>query len=401
MESVEIELIEALRQIPCRVQTRGDLQGLLSDIVDEARRLLGAEAASLFLYDEVEGDLRFEIVRGGDVGVERLHVPLSRGFVGEAARERRPVIVGDASIDPRHHRVAGRYAPRSVLAVPMVREERLVGVLEVLDRRPGLFGGREAQILEVLAQQAAVQIELTHLLSARFQMERLSAVGEGVANLAHTIKNLVHQLKGSSDLVELALERGDLELARRSWPLLRRENERLGALVAAILSFSSPVQVVPRELDLDALVVAVLAACRPLAEATGVRLEGPAPTGLLPVLDHDLLHEALLNLVMNAVEAQPAGGEVVVRAAAEGDDLVLAVQDRGQGVPAHLRERVFDPFFTTRGRRGTGLGLPQVVRAVREQGGEVVLDEAPGGGARFTLRFARSLARGAAARRLG
>jgi signal transduction histidine kinase len=97
-----------------------------------------------------------------------------------------------------------------------------------------------------------------------------------------------------------------------------------------------------------------------------------------------------MNLVLNAIQATPPSGEVRVSLEESGDDAVMLVEDTGPGIPADLRERIFEPFFTTK-ESGTGLGLPLCHSLIQQHGGSIVLEEAPGGGARFVVRLPRGV----------
>ncbi len=169
---------------------------LLQSIVEVARAILGARASSIMLLDEPAGELVFEAVTGegeGELVGQRL--PASRGIAGWVAQSRQPLVIEDVSQDPRFDREAAQrtgYVPQGLMAVPLIYEDELLGVLNVLDRpQRSRFSLAEMDLLELFAQQAATALHL--LLQARRTQAVLSAAGDdlvGVARLAATVDAL-------------------------------------------------------------------------------------------------------------------------------------------------------------------------------------------------------------------
>jgi len=234
----------------------------------------------------------------------------------------------------------------------------------------------------------------------RMRTERLEAVAELSASLAHEIKNPLASIRSAVE--QLALSAGAGEDERTLGRLIVRESDRLSRLLSEFLDFARVRVTRGALVDFGGIAraAASLAASFPDGEKEIV-VECDIPRE--PVFmegDEDLLHRAVFNIVLNAVQASPPGGKVRVQLAeASGDQLprgvlfpdnalALHVMDEGPGIPADLRERVFDPFFTTKSG-GTGLGLPIVHRAVDAHRGVVLVDSSAHG-TRFTVLLPRS-----------
>jgi signal transduction histidine kinase len=386
-------LVEALYRIVREVHTEGDLPALLRSIMEESKEILDCGASSLFLYDEDNNDLYFEVVVGGDEAVRAFRVPLGKGIAGMAAESRETVIVNDAESDSRHLKLEGTdYVTRNLIAAPMLRSGKLIGVLEVLNKHTGDFDELDGKILEVMAEQAAVLIENTRLIQDRIQAERLAALGNVAAGLAHQINNILSQWQGSAWLIELGLEREDLEVIGGAWPLLKRANERIARLVLDMLSIAKARRPERSRVELNEVVAQVLEAesARAARLAVTVRsdLDDTLPAALL---DSGQIYEMVTNLVSNALDAadDPDLSQRLVRVETRWDAdrgiLVLEVTDSGPGIPTHLRARVFEPFFSTKGKRGTGLGLARASKTADEHGGQIQLLSAQGRGATFQV----------------
>lgn len=214
--------------------------------------------------------------------------------------------------------------------------------------------------------------------------ERLRAIGETVATISHSVKNILQGLRSGADAVELALRRGDLQLAREGWPIVARNLDRVSWLAMNMLAFAKERPLEVEETDLGAVVREACELVRAGAERQRVRVDAEVDDPMPPApVDANAVHQVLLNLLVNAVDAASAkGGRVRVRCRLEAAKGVFAVEveDDGPGVPAEVRGRMFEPFASTKGQRGTGLGLAVARSLVERHGGSIShRDAAPQG----------------------
>ena len=208
---------------------------------------------------------------------------------------------------------------------------------------------------------------------------RLSLLGEMSAVLAHEIRNPLASLKGNAQLLAERLEPGTPD--RRRADRVVAEAARLEALTTDLLDFarSGPLDVQP----VDPVELVRAAADEVGAGAIGIDARG-APERWH--LDPTRFRQVLTNLLRNAWQASPPDRPPIARVAREHGELVITIRDYGPGLPAQDRDRIFDPFFTTR-TNGTGLGLPVARRIVELHGGRITADDAPDGGAVFSVRL--------------
>ena len=227
--------------------------------------------------------------------------------------------------------------------------------------------------------------------SGSIDQDRLVSVGHTVASISHAIKNILQGLRGGASAVELGIQRGDLEMAREGWPILSRNLDRIYDLTFNMLAYSRTRSLELDSCDLDQIIQDVIALVDPLALRKKVRLVGECEPDLDPVTcDANALHQALLNLMLNAVEAvESKSGRVELRARSDRDGIRIEVTDNGPGIDPGRREEVFRPFASTKGQRGTGLGLPVTRRIIEDHGGEILLLDVQGGGCRFRIILPR------------
>jgi len=276
------------------------------------------------------------------------------------------------------------------IAYPLRREDKVQGLLAV-DAASASLTPDARTILSLLADQVAIAIDDSRLLEENLRLERelaererLAALGRMAATVAHEIKNPLSAIKSIAQVMrEDESLRNEYE---RDLGLIVGETDRLSQSVTQLLSFARKESPAGQPLSVDELVRSVVDLFRASAREQGIALD------LQVKVDAELagrsvsaLRDALSNLLLNALQATPAGGRIELMAAQSDGELVISVQDSGTGVPADLRERIWEPFFTTR-QRGTGLGLAIVRKRVQEVGGTATLVSGNGGGALFQLR---------------
>jgi signal transduction histidine kinase len=227
--------------------------------------------------------------------------------------------------------------------------------------------------------------------------ERFRRLGEVAGGVIHDVNNVLASIQGRTQLLRQRLQREDNADLARYLEVIDKVTQGGARAVRRLLEFGRPPRVAPAPpVDLNSLVQDVLEISRPRWDDAGrrngrrytIRLE-TAP--LLPIAaDPSELREALLNIVLNAFDAMPEGGELWVSTGGDAEAVCCVIADTGPGMPETVRRRIFEPFFTTKGERGTGLGLSVAHTLITRHGGRIEVDSRPGAGTIFTLRFPAS-----------
>ncbi len=239
----------------------------------------------------------------------------------------------------------------------------------------------------VAAAVIRAQVETISAARARLvQSEKLAALGQLATAIAHEVRNPLAVIRSAAQGLGESAAPDDAD-AHRACAFITAEIDRLSNVITSLLAFARPPQLAPREVAVGALFDrALLLAADDLAEHD-LRIRRHDAADVPPVrADPDLVCQVLLGLLANATAAAPRGGDIALEASATDGAVELAVADSGPGVAPELRERVFEPFFTTR-TRGTGLGLAVARQIVEAHGGRIDVGDRPGGGARFVIRL--------------
>jgi signal transduction histidine kinase len=403
----KVDELEALREVGEAVSSSLDLDRVLATIAMHAVELSGTDGGSIMEYDEPER--RFlvrSVYRTPPEVVQRLQdvrIDIDATLVGRAAKERRPIAVpdlGKVDLDP-HLRILFDDGWRSLVAVPLLREERIVGSLIVRRKMTGDFTEETLDLLETFASQSALALlnaQLFRALEERSaQLEVASRhKSEFLASMSHELRTPLNAVLGFS---EVLLERmfGDINEKQEEYLRdIHGSGKHLLELLNEILDLS---KVEAGQMELEFTSVEVLAVLeyaasmmreRAAAHSIALRVEVGEGVGSVEV-DELRFKQVVLNLVSNAVKFTQDGGSVVVRARRVADELQVSVEDTGIGIPETDRERIFESFQQGgRGasrEEGTGLGLTLSRRIVELLGGRMWLESEVGTGSTFGFGF--------------
>lgn len=247
-------------------------------------------------------------------------------------------------------------------------------------------GGAEVAELATCFNAMAEQLNKMHALEEQLRRrDRLSALGEAAMVIAHEVRNPLGIIKTSTEVVRNRSQLGPAE--ERMLGYVIDEVRRIENLVRDFLDYAHPKPAIKGEVDLAEVMHRVASLAQPELLKRKILLTTHAPDQPMIVLgDLDQLHQACLNLILNAMDAMPDGGRIDVSFARKTGEMSVTIKDDGPGIPETICERIFDPFFTTKAK-GTGLGLAKVHTVVEAHAGTIAVASGPGQGAAFTMTF--------------
>ena len=379
-----------------------DIDELLGRILQLVFEWVEADRGCIMLLDPESKQLRTKARRDRRVS-EATSMAISRTILDYVLDRGEGVITSDAQDDDRFSggNSVVRTGVREAICVPMQGRYGTVGVIYVdttvplgdaIERGQRQFTDEHLKLLIAIGHQAALAVEDTTYYSAMVQSERLAAVGQTIATLSHHIKNILQGIRGGSYLVEMGLENEDLAVVRKGWDIVNRNQNKISSLVMDMLSFSKEREPDPVPSDLVALVADIVETVQQRADEIGATLEWAPPTDMPPLLfDPEALSRAILNVVTNALDAveDRSGATVSIRVTCDTEDerVRVTVSDNGEGMTPDTIAEIFNLFVSTKGARGTGLGLTVSRKILREHGGDIHVSSQPGEGSTFVLEF--------------
>lgn len=380
-----------------------DLEEVLTATIEGVQKILPAAAAVLVLMDEESGEMVFRKATTGDDPRIGRHLPPGRSILRHVITTEKPYLTNDAIRDPVFSPEIDSWIPetRAVLCVPLLVRERVIGAVELINKREGLFTETDRDLLQTLAGSVAVAVEnaqlyaeladfaraLEHSQAQLIQAEKMAAIGRLAASLAHEINN---PLQAIHNTIHLAMmDRLPPEKRGEYLDMARKEVERLIEIVQRMLDFYRPSKGGTVQTDINQVLRDALAIADKRLQHGHIRVHTHFAEGL-PLISAipDQLAQVFLNLIINAVEAMPDGGDLHVGTFLTEDRhwVLIAFRDSGPGMTAEQIAHIFEPFYTTK-PSGTGLGLAISYGIVERHGGSIEVSSQPGQGATFVVRL--------------
>ncbi|MCU0770407.1 MAG: GAF domain-containing protein [Verrucomicrobia bacterium] len=399
---LKARLFEALSRVGQVINSTVNVNEALQVIVRETCQLMRAKVCSLMLLDQSRTRLELQASHGA--GTAYRHKPpleVAESMLGVVVRRRRPLQIDNVQTSSRYQNIAVAIEEGlvSLLSVPLMFSGEAIGTLTIYTAQPYHFSNEEIQILSALAELSAVAIEKARLYERAVDVEeqlrrneKLSALGLLAAEVAHEIRNPLTVMKMLYHSLDLRFPEPDARA--KDARLIGEKMEHLNRIVERVLDLSRNAEPSFSRVNLNALVEELGLLVRHKLRNQAITLV-PQLDPALPdiVADATQIEQVLLNLMLNAMEAMPAGGRLTLRTSpvpapggAEGPGWVrFQVEDTGQGMCREDREKAFTSLLNTTKAGGTGLGLAIVGRIVEAHRGTIEVQSEPGAGTVVTV----------------
>ncbi|WP_110514594.1 hybrid sensor histidine kinase/response regulator [Herpetosiphon llansteffanensis] len=385
----QVRQLTVLHRVGKAVTAQLDASNLLERIVEASVFLSNADEGFVQLIDDNQ------LVVRASHNINPLHLrELSKHTDYELAtrtiKTNKPIRINS---ERDGIRVQANYLAQAVLMVPLLVGTEALGVLTVAattHRRN--FDEGDERLMQMLADYASIALHNARTYSTLretqgrlVEAEKLSGMGRMAASLAHEINNPLAIIRSGLELVAQQHTPGSAlgDLVQG----LDEEVARIARLLYTLVNFYQPNNdgVPP---DLNHLIISLMHITKPQLDKANVKLYQELATDLpAPNISSDACKQVLINLVRNAIDAMPDGGKLTIRSAHQKGQIFINVEDTGIGIPPEHRERIFEPFFSTKGVTGTGLGLSVVYGILQQVGGAISVESTVDKGSNFTLRI--------------
>ncbi len=403
-----VERLRALSEVGQAVSSTVDLETVLSTIVSRATQLASMDGGAIYEYVEEREEFRLHATdRLPDDLVEALRstpIPKGEGAIGLLATSGEPVAIGDIVDEGMYQRPVREIFlslnHRSLLAVPLLREDRLIGGLVVTRKSPGEFDSDVIDLLRSFATQSALAIQNARLYREIEDKSRQLEIASRhksafLANMSHELRTPLNAIIGFSRIV---MRRSQERLEPKQYENLEKilaSAQNLLSLINAILDLAKieagRIELHPDEVRLATLLDQCMRTVEPLIKETVTPVKAFERELPLMWVDEEKLRQIVINLLSNAAKFT-SRGSIEVRARAANGSIELAVVDTGIGIAPEKLDAIFDEFEQadargTREQGGTGLGLAIARSLARVMGGDIHAESAPGAGSTFTLKL--------------
>lgn len=383
-----VRLLEVTRQLNETLNLEIQLQ-MINQVATE---LTETEAGSIFLRDNKTNELFFLSASGeaatGEKGekLKRIPVPMDGSIAGWVVKNGQPTVVNDVQNDQRHFGKTDdetHFVTRSILAVPLIRRDKVIGALEVLNKKgQASFSDQDLSLLTLLAGQAAVAIENARL----FEQSDL------VSEVVHELRTPMTSIMGYAKM--LTMEGVPDGVKQQFSETIYRESRRLGQMVNDFLDWArleaGRVRFEQKPVDMQQLIRDTILIIEPQAQERGIVIEKLIPDEKWVVIgDEARLKQILLNLASNGVKYNRDHGRLDFIVKRSENQLAISIRDTGVGIPPESLDKLFQRFYRVPGTenvvRGTGLGLNIAKSLIEAHGGQIQVSSTVGVGSTFTI----------------
>ncbi|MBN1919796.1 MAG: PAS domain S-box protein [Anaerolineae bacterium] len=398
-ERAQRHLAETLREVAAVLSSSLNRERVLTLILEQLARVVAYDSASVMLTGE--STLNIVAARGfqsrsqWDVGLRAEALE----HIQTVLEERHPVIILETETDARWQRLPGSEYIRSWLGVPLVVQDRVIGLINLDSSQPHYYTPAHGDLTAAFANQAAIAIENARLYedirqrmddlhraqAQLVQSAKMAAIGRLSAGIAHELNNPLTAILLSAKALLRRLPEASEE--QRELAAIVDEARRTTDIVRGLLDFSRQTELHRQWLDVNQVLQESLALVRRLIAQRGIVIqELYAPDLPQLYLDANRMKQVFLNLITNAADAMPKSGQLTLLSERVGAEVAVRIRDTGAGIlPEHLH-RLFEPFFTTKPvGEGTGLGLSVSLGIVQDHGGRIGVESQVGEGSCFSV----------------
>jgi signal transduction histidine kinase len=381
-----LEHYQRLLEISKDLVSNHDLQSILDKITLIACELSNAEAASILLYDEGVKELYFQSATGLEEPVMRgLVVPLEGSIAGWVIKHGKRVMINDVQNDPRYFEdieKKTRVVTRSLAGIPLIVQEKVLGILEVINHMSGVFGDYEIEILSILGTQAALAIENTRLFQQSDQ----------ISELVHEIRTPLSSISTAAFLLQQPEVDKDRRVALSA--TIYSETQRLSDMATTFLDLarleSGRASFKPIWFNLSDLVTEVLDVFASRTDMGGIQLTNSIDANYPDLFaDRDKIKQVFINLVSNALKYSQNGGHIEISSNQMNGEHHVSVIDDGLGMSDETVQHLFEKFYrahnTEQHIQGTGLGLSICKKIIENHNGRISVKSVPGTGTEFEI----------------
>lgn len=387
-----------------------ELPKLLNLIINKASKEFSAQRCSILLKDEKNEDLELAAAKGLPKDLIKNKItPSKNSIVQWVISHNKPLILNDKVRDKRFRSLVAEPHVKSSMCSPLLAHGKVFGVMNIartkLNSHP--FTNSDLNSLMVIASAASAAIENVRLVEHLLKNERFATIGLTLTGLAHCVKNILTTLMGGIILFEKSIEKSDFSSAIKISSILKSSATKLNILVMNMLDYSKKRTPFFEKVKISRIKKDIEDNLGIIANRTMITINWEIDNDLDFIsVDHDRMFRSLMNLGINAIEAMPNGGNIFIRIKKMDEEdylnlssaknnilkgIVIEFQDTGVGIPQSVIDKVFDPFFSTKGSKGTGLGLLTVKQFAEDMGGKITVKSLEKQGTTFSLFLPKAL----------
>ncbi len=401
-------MLKKLLEISIKLSSERNLDNLLNLIVDYSLDFLNAERATVFLYDEKNNELFSKV--GTGVNQTEIRFSIDIGIAGYAVKSGQPIILEDPYNHPLFNKEIDSktgFKTRNILTVPMKNvENKVIGVFQILNKINGKFTEEDLEYAQAFASISAVAIENARLIEKQreqyellqkaykelqeaqetiIKQEKFATIGQLASGINHEIKNQLGVVMAVEAIRKMYPDNSKVQMYTQ---LILEARNRIVSLLDEIRDFAKKKDYEKIETDLASLIQNSITLCRFDKDLDTIKIifDHDEKLKYYALVNPDKIQQVLINLIRNAAHASPPKSKIEIELFNEDNFWIIKIRDYGKGIPDEIKEKVWEPFFTTKSS-GTGLGLDICKKIIDNHNGEIWFESQLDHGTTFFIKL--------------
>jgi len=369
-----------------------DIDTLLNSILSESEKIFSVEGTSILLEDINTGKLYFYFATGekGEF-LKSIQMEAGEGICGYVFQTGKALIENDpdsSSLFSDKVDKASQFKTRNLICVPLQIEDKIIGVLELINKSKTDFNNEDMDLLKLVGSQISLALERARLVEEKIKIERLASIGETISGLSHYIKNILTGLQGGSYMINKYMKESSSAKLETGWEIVSSSIERISALVLDMLYYSKERKPEYELINPENLAIELIDLYKIKAAEKNIHLALEIESDLPEVeIDSKSIFRCLVNLISNSLDAftEKESGNIGIKMRSLEQQLEISIIDDGAGMTDETKNQLFTKFFSTKGASGSGIGLPVSKKIIDEHQGRIEVESEFGKGTEFRI----------------
>jgi len=377
----EIDKLKKIITLNSLLNRTNELNELLNIILSETEKIFNVDGTSILLEDKTSGQLYFYFATGVKKEIlKTIKMRSGEGICGHVFETGRMLLENNPSKNPLFSNKVDKmssFKTRNLLCLPLIQGNKIIGVMELVNKKSSNFSNDDAEFLSAIATQISLALERARLHEEKIRSERLATIGETVAGLSHCIKNILNGLKGGAYIINKNLLSDDLGKINTGWNIVQKNIGKITSLTLDMLQYSKNREPEYKIVRINELITDVTDLLNERFTHKDIQLNLQFDENLSEVeIDSKGIFRCLLNLVSNSVDAFDSTdtNKITIKTESDNDNFNIYIEDNGSGISEDNLKKLFSIFFSTKGSKGTGLGLLVTKKIIEEHDGTLIVE---------------------------
>jgi len=363
------DLLDILVEISEKMASTLKEEELLNEILIIAQEYLSVQRISIMIVEN--NYLVIKAAVGLNLNYKEVKIPLGEGISGKVAITGETIVINRST---KTNRELG-YDTLSYMSVPLKIKNKIIGVLNLTDKKDDFFSDDDIKIAKYIASQCAISIEKAQIYESMRRSENLQLIGKFTSTIIHDIKNLLNIVQNYVELLEIESQDENRSDFKEYVDNIYTELKLIHGLVMDILDFSkNQISLKCSKIELNEFMEYLIKHTTIMLRPYRIVFEVDYPKEVVFYGDRDKLFRVFFNLINNAVDAVGENGKIKLLVSKENNNLIFTIEDNGNGIPSDMIDKIFDPFYTSGKEKGTGLGLAVVKDIINAHKGEISVE---------------------------